>query len=90
MTAWIMLAGLAVEALLGWPDALDRRMGHPVRWFGWLVERAEHLGNREKWSKPARGAMGGLLTLFLLVVNIPVRFVVMLQHGVGAMEIMAK
>ena len=40
MTAWIMLAGLAVEALLGWPDALDRRMGHPVRWFGWLGGRS--------------------------------------------------
>ena len=36
------------------------------RWFGWLVERAEHLGNREKMERPARGAMGGLLTLFLL------------------------
>ena len=36
-----MLAGLTVEALVGWPDAVDRRIGHPVRWFGWLVERAE-------------------------------------------------
>ena len=66
MAAWIMLAGLAVEALLGWPDALNRRIGHPVRWFGWLVERAEALGNREAWSRSARVAMGGLVTLFLV------------------------
>ena len=66
MAAWIMLAGLAVEALLGWPDALDRRIGHPVRWFGWLVERAECLGNREAWSRSARVAMGGLVILFLV------------------------
>ncbi|MEP3145446.1 adenosylcobinamide-phosphate synthase CbiB [Qipengyuania citrea] len=66
MAAWIMLAGLAVEALLGWPDALDRRIGHPVRWFGWLVERAERLGNREAWSRSARVAMGGLVTMLLV------------------------
>lgn len=66
MTAWIMLAGLAVEALFGWPDALHRRIGHPVRWFGWLVERVERLGNREAWSRSVRIAMGGIVTLFLV------------------------
>lgn len=65
-TAWVMLAGLAIEALVGWPDALDRRIGHPVRWFGWLVERAERRGNRQVWSRSARIAMGGLVTLLLV------------------------
>ena len=64
---WIMLAGLAIEAMVGWPDAVDRRIGHPVRWFGWLVERTERLGNRQSWSRSARIATGGLVTLFLVV-----------------------
>ena len=62
-----MLAGLAIEAMVGWPDAVDRRIGHPVRWFGWLVERTERLGNRQSWSRSARIATGGLVTLFLVV-----------------------
>ncbi len=66
IAAWIMLAGLTVEALVGWPDAVDRRIGHPVRWFGWLVERAERLGNRKAWSRSARIATGGLATLLLV------------------------
>ncbi|MDJ0977279.1 MAG: hypothetical protein QNI87_01955 [Erythrobacter sp.] len=41
MFAWLMLAALAIEAAMGWPDWLDRRIGHPVRWFGWLVTKLE-------------------------------------------------
>ena len=64
--AWIMLAGLGIEALLGWPDALDRRIGHPVRWFGWLVDRAERLANREAWGRAGRIAAGGFVALILI------------------------
>lgn len=61
-----MVAGLAIEAVVGWPEAVDKRIGHPVRWFGWLVERTERLGNRQSRSRSARIAMGGLVTLFLV------------------------
>ncbi|WJY25784.1 adenosylcobinamide-phosphate synthase CbiB [Alteriqipengyuania flavescens] len=64
--AWIMMAGLAIEAVVGWPEAVDKRIGHPVRWFGWLVERTERLGNRQSRSRSARIATGGLVTLFLV------------------------
>ena len=61
-----MVAGLAIEAVVGWPEAVDKRIGHPVRWFGWLVERTERLGNRQSRSRSARIATGGLVTLFLV------------------------
>ncbi len=65
-TAWIMLAALALEALLGWPDAVDRRIGHPVRWFGWLVDRVESFGNQVAWNRIVQVAMGGAITLALV------------------------
>ena len=67
-SAWIMLAALALEALFGWPDALDRRIGHPVRWFGWLIDRAERLANREAWGRAARIISGGFATFALVAI----------------------
>ncbi len=64
--AWIMVAGLAIEAVVGWPEAVDKRIGHPIRWFGWLVERTERLGNRQSWSRSARIATGGFVALFVV------------------------
>lgn len=68
ITPWIMLAALAFEALFGWPEPLDRRMGHPVRWFGWLVARVEKMANRVDTRRSARIAIGGLVTLMLVAV----------------------
>lgn len=66
MFAWLMLAALAIEAAMGWPDWLDRRIGHPVRWFGWLVTRLERAANRASLSRRARIAIGGLITMGLV------------------------
>lgn len=74
--AWIMLAGLGIEALVGWPDALDRRIGHPVRWFGWLVDRMERWGNRTTWSRRVRIALGGVTTLLLVALATCVGFAI--------------
>ena len=65
---WVMLGGLVLEAIFGWPDALDKRVGHPVRWFGWLVSRTERLANRESVGRTARIVLGGMTSIALIVI----------------------
>ncbi|MEM6827834.1 MAG: adenosylcobinamide-phosphate synthase CbiB [Pseudomonadota bacterium] len=66
MFAWLMLAALAIEAAMGWPDWLDRRIGHPVRWFGWLVTKLERASNRASLSRMVRIGLGGVVTVSLV------------------------
>ena len=37
MTPLIALTALALDVAIGWPDALFRRIGHPVSWLGRLI-----------------------------------------------------
>jgi adenosylcobinamide-phosphate synthase len=46
---WLPAAVLAVEACLGYPQALYARISHPVVWIGRLVEKLER-----RWNHPAR------------------------------------
>ncbi len=67
-----LLAGLAVDAVFGDPDALWRRIPHPVVVFGNLIDWLDERLNRERDSAPARrlagaGALGILLALAALV-----------------------
>ncbi len=34
----MLVAAALVEAAVGYPDAVFRRVGHPVSWVGWLIE----------------------------------------------------
>ncbi len=54
--AAIMLAGLALDAGLGWPDRLFRAIGHPVTWLGALIGACDRGLNRG--SRAARLAGG--------------------------------
>lgn len=40
-----MLIAMALDALIGWPDALFRRIGHPVTWLGALISGLERVLN---------------------------------------------
>jgi adenosylcobinamide-phosphate synthase len=51
-------AALALEAVIGYPDWLYRRMGHPVVWIGALITRLELGLNRPRWSDRRRRLMG--------------------------------
>ena len=64
----LMLAALAVEVTLGWPDALYRRIGHPVVWFGALVSRADRWLNRPGTIRPVRILAGGFAAVLLIAV----------------------
>lgn len=44
--AWAMLIALGLDALLGWPDALFSRIGHPVTWIGRMISAWEKAWNQ--------------------------------------------
>ena len=42
----MMALALAIDAVLGWPDRLYARIGHPVTWIGRLISAIETRWNR--------------------------------------------
>ena len=68
MFALSMLVAMAVEGALGWPDALYRRIGHPVTWAGALIRWADQTLNRESDPFWLRRALGVLVCLGITAV----------------------
>ena len=56
--AWLPAAALAVEACVGYPQALYARVAHPVVWIGRLIETLERHWNRPERSEGTRRALG--------------------------------
>ena len=63
------LTALAVllEAMLGYPAALVRRVGHPVIWIGRLIVLLDHTLNRPGLAPPWRKVMGAVAVVILVV-----------------------
>jgi adenosylcobinamide-phosphate synthase len=57
----MMALALAIDAVLGWPDRLYARIGHPVTWIGRLISDTEARWNRGGPAK--RRTMGALCVL---------------------------
>jgi adenosylcobinamide-phosphate synthase len=55
---FIAVAALAFDALIGDPDWLWRRLGHPVSLIGALIGYLDHTFNREDWSQQQRKLAG--------------------------------
>ncbi|WP_253717172.1 adenosylcobinamide-phosphate synthase CbiB [Sphingomonas sp. AP4-R1] len=62
----IALAALMLDALLGWPNRLYARVGHPVGAFARLIHWAEWRWNRATAPEASR-RLRGVITLLLLV-----------------------
>jgi len=56
--AGAMIVALALDALVGWPDRLYRRIGHPVTWLGALIDALDVRLNREDWRPWERRLAG--------------------------------
>lgn len=63
----IALVALILDAAIGWPDGLYRRIGHPVGGFAQIIAACESRWNRADYSDSRRG-LGGIVTLALLLV----------------------
>lgn len=63
---WLVLAAAALEAAVGYPDALHKRVPHPVVWIGTLISTLEARLNRPDFSEALRRVLG-VLTLLIIV-----------------------
>ena len=64
----VVVLALGIDAAFGYPDALFRRVGHPVTWIGWLIATLDEGLNRETWSLATRRVAGiGALIVLLAV-----------------------
>src|SRR5579872_2479515 len=79
--AWLVLASLALEAVIGYPAALHARVPHPVVWAGRSIDALERAWNVPKYSPGARRVLGGMAILLVTGVAIAVGSV--LEHFSG-------
>jgi len=63
---WLLVGALALDALVGDPDWLWRRLPHPVVGLGAGVAWLDRRLNREAWSLASRRA-AGVAALVVLV-----------------------
>ena len=64
----LALLALAIEAGVGYPDALFRNIGHPATWLGALIDALDRRLNYEADSFALRRMKGALALAALLVV----------------------
>ncbi|MBN8293474.1 cobalamin biosynthesis protein CobD [Rhodobacter sp. NTK016B] len=57
-----ILIAMLIDAALGWPDALYRRIGHPVTWIGALIHALEANLNRGPFRR-AKGVAAALIAI---------------------------
>jgi adenosylcobinamide-phosphate synthase len=62
------LAALVIEAVFGYPQALVRRIGHPVMWIGALIAWVDRRWNRAADRFAARRLRGVAVVVGLIVV----------------------
>lgn len=62
----VALAALALDAAIGWPGWLYRKVGHPVGLFARLIEGCERAWNRPDLGDTARRTLG-VATMVLLI-----------------------
>jgi adenosylcobinamide-phosphate synthase len=66
--AGAMAVAMVVDALVGWPDGLFARIGHPVTWLGRLVAALDASWNRAsdaQWERRAAGLAAALIVIAL-------------------------
>lgn len=64
---WLLVAALVVDFFVGDPQALWRRIGHPVTWFGSLIAFLDERFNSER-DTPATRRTRGIFALAIVIV----------------------
>ena len=68
--AFVLMAGLLLDRIVGDPDWLWRRFSHPVVGFGKAISIADKVLNRPSWSDQKRKFLGVLAIVFLLLISL--------------------
>jgi adenosylcobinamide-phosphate synthase len=61
------LLALLIEATAGYPERVLRALGHPVIWFGSLIDRLDRVLNRPERSSAFR-RVAGFFALFVIII----------------------
>lgn len=83
MTA--MLIALLIDAAFGWPDAIYRRIGHPVTWLGALITRLDHRLNLVGTHRRLRGVLAFGITVFSATLPAAILWGLLPQGWVGTL-----
>jgi adenosylcobinamide-phosphate synthase len=78
MSVALALVAMLIELCFGYPERLQRAIGHPVTWIGRLIALLESALNREAAGPQARRSAGIVALLVLLAIVGMIAFVV--QH----------
>ena len=65
-----MVVAMSVDALLGWPDPLFARIGHPVTWLARLIDFLDKNWNRSSASAGVRRAAGAAASLIVIALAV--------------------
>jgi adenosylcobinamide-phosphate synthase len=68
MSVALALVAMLIELCLGYPDRLQRAIGHPVTWIGRLIALLDRSLNREAAGPQARRAAGIVAVLVVLAI----------------------
>jgi adenosylcobinamide-phosphate synthase len=68
--AGALAVAMAVDAVLGWPDVLFARIGHPVTWLGRLIAALDEGCNREGDSPVMRRAAGVAAAMVVIALSV--------------------
>jgi adenosylcobinamide-phosphate synthase len=66
MSAALALVAVVLEAMVGYPNAVYRLIGHPVTWIGRVIAWCDQRWNSQTWSF-GRRRLFGVVTLVLLL-----------------------
>jgi adenosylcobinamide-phosphate synthase len=66
---WIVLAAAGLEAAVGYPNALHRRVPHPVVWIGGLISALEAGLNHSGFSAMTRRLLGVVTLLTIVAIS---------------------
>lgn len=81
---YILLAAIIIDALIGDPDWIWRKVPHPVVYFGYGINFADKYLNQDHWSASVRKRNGALAILVLLFISIIVgKTLLWLLSGLG-------
>jgi adenosylcobinamide-phosphate synthase len=81
--AGAMLAALAIDAALGWPERLFHAIGHPISWLGRLIDFLDAAWNRDSDAPAFRRACGAAAALVVMALATALAWIVQEQPGAG-------